>query len=61
MNVSLTPHLVELVQRQVGSGRYATASEVVREALRLFEEMEAACRRETQQTGVRPVAVVPTI
>lgn len=37
MNVSLTPHLEEMIRQQVDSGQYATASEVVREALRDFE------------------------
>ncbi|MEP7353066.1 MAG: type II toxin-antitoxin system ParD family antitoxin [Acidobacteriota bacterium] len=38
MNVSLTPALEKLVNDKVGSGRYNSASEVVREALRLMEE-----------------------
>ena len=38
MNVSLTPHLEEMIRRKVESGRYSSASEVVREALRLLEE-----------------------
>jgi antitoxin ParD1/3/4 len=38
MNVSLTPALEKLVQQKVESGRYRSASEVVREALRLMEE-----------------------
>jgi antitoxin ParD1/3/4 len=38
MNVSLTPELERLVQRKVQSGRYSSASEVVREALRLMEQ-----------------------
>lgn len=37
MNVSLTPALEKLVQRKVASGLYTSASEVIREALRLFE------------------------
>ena len=41
MNVHLTPELEALVQAKVKSGRYNSASEVVREALRLFEEREA--------------------
>jgi antitoxin ParD1/3/4 len=41
MNVSLTPQLEELVRRQVASGRYGNASEVVREALRLLETRDA--------------------
>jgi antitoxin ParD1/3/4 len=38
MNVSLTPELEEFVAIKVQSGRYNSASEVVREALRLLEE-----------------------
>ena len=38
MNVNLTPELEKLVLRKVKTGRYNSASEVVREALRLFEE-----------------------
>ena len=38
MNVSLTPELEEFVSTKVDSGGYASASEVVREALRLLEE-----------------------
>jgi antitoxin ParD1/3/4 len=38
MNVSLTPELEEFVSAKVQSGRYHSASEVVREALRLLEE-----------------------
>ena len=40
MNVSLTPELERFVQEKVRSGRYTSASEVVREALRLLEEHE---------------------
>ncbi|EQD52556.1 addiction module antidote protein [mine drainage metagenome] len=40
MNVSLTPQLEELVRKKVDSGRYASASEVVREALRLLDAYE---------------------
>ena len=38
MNVSLTPELEEFVSTKVNTGRYNSASEVVREALRLLEE-----------------------
>jgi antitoxin ParD1/3/4 len=38
MNVSLTPELEKFVSIKVDSGRYTSASEVVREALRLLEE-----------------------
>lgn len=40
MNISLTPELERLVDDKVKSGRYATASEVIREGLRLLEEHE---------------------
>jgi antitoxin ParD1/3/4 len=40
MNVSLTPELDKFVTDKVASGRYTSASEVVREALRLLEEQE---------------------
>ncbi len=40
MNVSLTPELEKLVQKKVSSGRYNSASEVVREALRLLEQQD---------------------
>lgn len=40
MNVSLTPELEKFVQDKVGSGRYTSASEVVREALRLLEKKD---------------------
>ncbi len=40
MNVSLTPDLEKYVQDKVGTGRYRSSSEVVREALRLLEEKD---------------------
>jgi antitoxin ParD1/3/4 len=40
MNVSLTPELERLVQEKVTSGLYSSASEVVREALRLLQERD---------------------
>lgn len=40
MNVSLTPELEALINEKVASGRYTSASEVVREALRLMEARE---------------------
>ncbi len=46
MNVSLTPELDQFVAAKVSSGRYTSASEVVREALRLLEERDQA--RNTQ-------------
>jgi len=47
MNVSLPPELEARVRQRVESGMYGSASEVIREALRLFEVYEqvktAAC------------------
>lgn len=40
MNISLTPHLEGLVKGKVDSGLYNSASEVMREALRLLEERD---------------------
>ncbi len=51
MNVSLTPKLERFVQSRVASGRFQTASEVVREGLRLLEEREAV--RETALRELR--------
>jgi antitoxin ParD1/3/4 len=42
MNVSLTPELERRVEERVKSGLYTSASELVREALRLFFQYEAA-------------------
>jgi antitoxin ParD1/3/4 len=42
MNVSLTPELEKFVSAKVQTGRYNSASEVVREALRLLEEHDSA-------------------
>ena len=59
MNVSLTPELEKLVSRKVKTGRYQTASEVVREALRALEERDqvAALRlhelRKEMQKGLK--------
>lgn len=40
VNISLTPELGAFLQSRVKSGRYQTASEVVREALRLLQHQE---------------------
>ena len=40
MNVNLTPQLEDLVRAKVSSGLYTSASEVVREALRLMQEQD---------------------
>jgi antitoxin ParD1/3/4 len=51
MNISLTEELEELVQRKVESGRYTSASEVVRAGLRLLEQEDEL--RETRLAAVR--------
>jgi putative addiction module CopG family antidote len=54
MNVSLTPELEKLVIDKVRGGLYQTASEVVREALRLLKQRDDEARRADQRAGVPP-------
>lgn len=44
-SIILGDHFDHLIHQQVQSGRYATASEVVRDALRLFEQQQIALER----------------
>lgn len=55
MNVNLTPELEAMVRDKVASGRYGSASEVVREALRLMEEhdQERAARLEQLRRDIQ--------
>ncbi|MEN3228299.1 type II toxin-antitoxin system ParD family antitoxin [Methylorubrum rhodesianum] len=55
LNVSLTPELSQFIAVRVASGRYQSASEVVRAGLRLLERDEAdwAARNGMQQTSER--------
>ena len=48
MNASITPEREQLVAKTVASGRYSSASEVVRAALRLFEERERRNERKRE-------------
>ena len=48
MNVSLTPELEKFVTDKVASGRYTSASEVVREALRLLEREEKSRKEQLE-------------
>ena len=41
INVNLTPFLEEMVRQKVKSGLYSSASEVIREALRLMGEQDS--------------------
>jgi antitoxin ParD1/3/4 len=51
MNISLTPELEQLVNDKVKSGMYQTASEVIREGLRLLKERDQ--RLESLRRDVR--------
>jgi antitoxin ParD1/3/4 len=42
IKVSLTDELAKFIDAQVASGRYASSSEVVQEALRLMERLDRA-------------------
>jgi antitoxin ParD1/3/4 len=53
-NINLTEHLDQFVERQVSSGRYGNASEIVRNALRLLEEQEQ--EREAKLKALRQAA-----
>ena len=53
-NINLTEHFNAFVKRQLSSGRYRNASEIVREALRLLEEQEQA--REAKLRALRQAA-----
>jgi antitoxin ParD1/3/4 len=49
MNISITPELEKLVNTKVESGMYQSASEVVREALRLLAERDELRRTRRQK------------
>jgi antitoxin ParD1/3/4 len=49
MNVSLTPELEQYVQEKVKSGMYYSASEVIREGLRLLQEKDEMHQFRLQQ------------
>ncbi len=51
LNVSLTPELQSFIDARIETGRYQSASEVVREGLRLLEEREL--RREAALADLR--------
>lgn len=51
MNVSLTPELETIVTKKVKSGLYNSASEVVREGLRLLQQRDEI--RELKLEGLR--------
>jgi len=53
VNVSLTDELERRVEERVQSGLYTSASELVREALRLFFEYEEARKQEISELNRR--------
>ncbi|NOY94433.1 MAG: type II toxin-antitoxin system ParD family antitoxin [Deltaproteobacteria bacterium] len=53
MNVSLTPELESYVVAKVKSGRYRSANEVLREALRLHEEQDRLRTMRLRQVEAR--------
>jgi antitoxin ParD1/3/4 len=56
MNVSLTEELERRVEERVRTGLYTSASELVREALRLFFQFEEARSREIDDLN-RKIAI----
>ena len=53
-NINLTEHFDEFVARQISTGRYSNASEIVRVALRLLETQEQ--EREAKLRALRQAA-----
>ncbi len=49
MNISLTPELEDYVQKKVSSGFYTSASEVVRESLRLMHNYDDLQKQRIKQ------------
>jgi antitoxin ParD1/3/4 len=49
MNISITPELEKFVQSLVKSGMYNSASEVIRDALRLLEEKRELRKKRIEQ------------
>ena len=51
MNISLTPELERQVDQRVATGLYTSASELVREALRLFLQFDNARSKGLDELG----------
>jgi antitoxin ParD1/3/4 len=49
LSIALTPEMAAAVRHAVASGEYASASEVIREALRLWKAHQAAREREVEE------------
>ena len=61
MNVSIGQRWESFVESAVRSGRYGSASEVVREGLRLVEEREARLQALRETLNASIAAVVPAV
>jgi antitoxin ParD1/3/4 len=57
MNVSLTEPLIEFIDQQIRSGRYRSASEVIRPGLRLLQDSPEGLPREPGQTAPERAAI----
>ena len=53
MNISLTPQLENYVKNKVDTGRYTSASEVIREALRLLESQDPSSQLDTKLIALK--------
>ena len=60
LNVSIMPHFARFIKGKVKSGRYSNASEVVREALRRFEQDEEIRRQDSVRDPDDAEAAVAT-
>lgn len=52
MNVSLTPELEQFIDSKVKSGFYGSASEVIREGLRLLDEQDAIKKKRIEMLNL---------
>jgi len=55
-NVAIGPHYEKFIQEQLESGRYSSASEVVRAGLRLLENYEGGVERWARTEGAARLA-----
>jgi antitoxin ParD1/3/4 len=49
MNVSLTPEIEEFIKKKVESGLYVTASEVIRDAMRTYIDIDEIHQKHLQE------------
>ena len=61
MKISLSPDLERLIAEKVGSGRYQSADDVVREGLELLQERENEMRRPPANGTVNLAAAFDSI